>query len=59
MTYIPPRIRAERLRHAIRQTESKLGSLPWFDAELVARIAEMRAELSVFDELIDEMECAT
>lgn len=57
MTYLPSRIRAERLRHAIRQAEGKRGSLPWFDAELVVRIAEMRAELSVLDELIDEMEC--
>lgn len=56
MTYMSPRVRAERLRNAIHQMKCARVSVPWFAIEFDALSAKMRDELEPLDALIDEME---
>lgn len=54
--YMSAHVRAERLRHSIRQINCARVSVPWRAAELDAIAAELRAELAPLDALLAEME---
>lgn len=53
--YMSTYVRAERLRHAIRQVDCARVSTPWL-ADFDALAAKLSAELAPLDALLDEME---